>query len=220
MMTIINLKTTIRNLKTRSGNIRSEKYQYTTSSLNKLYLIKPIASYTNCDIEKNNIFTAAKNYADVGVIYCWVNNKCYVGSSINFITRLYKYYSTNSLKSSKSAIYTSLLKYGYSNFSLHILECCNKNETIKKEQYYIDTLLPEYNILKKAGSLLGFKHSDKTIKTFKNRIVSAETRNSLSAAASKTIYSNKEKSNLSISHLGKKLSLITRTKISDSAIEL
>lgn len=214
----------MRNFKTTSGNITSKKDRYaSTSSLNRLYSIKPIASYTNCDLEKNNIFTAAKNYTDIGVIYCWVNNvnnKCYVGSSTSFTMRLYKYYSVKSLKSSKSAIYTSLLKYGYSNFSLHILECCNKNETIKKEQYYIDMLLPEYNILKKAGSLLGFKHSDKTIKILKNRIVSAETRNSLSESASKRIYSDKEKSNLSISHLGKKLSLTTRTKISDSATEL
>lgn len=79
---------------------------------------------------------------------------------------------------------------------------------------------PEYNILKEAGSLLGFKNSDKTIETLRNRIVSATTRNNLWVAASKRIYSDKEKINFSNFHLGKKLSLATRTKISDSAIEL
>jgi hypothetical protein len=35
---------------------------------------------------------------------------------------------------------------------------------LKREQYYLDTLNPEYNILKTAGSLKGFKHSLKTKK--------------------------------------------------------
>ena len=82
-------------------------------------------------------------------------------------------------------------------------------------------MVPQYNILKKkAGSLLGFIHSDKTIKTLINRIVSTETRDNLSVAAAERIYSDKEKTNLSNCHLGKKLSLATRTKISDSATEL
>ena len=41
-----------------------------TNSVNKLYLIKPITSYTNCDREKINIFKTAKIYANKGVIYC------------------------------------------------------------------------------------------------------------------------------------------------------
>jgi group I intron endonuclease len=60
------------------------------------------------------------------------------------------------------SIYKAILKYGYSNFSLDILEYCEPNLLIKKEQYYIDLLKPEYNILKIAGSTLGFKHSLKT----------------------------------------------------------
>ena len=40
------------------------------------------------------------------------------------------------------------------------MEYCDKKETLLREQYYLDLLKPEYNILKKAGSPLGFKHSD------------------------------------------------------------
>lgn len=43
-------------------------------------------------------------------------------------------------------IYQSLLKHGYSNFSLEILEYCNSSECIEKETYYIKILKPEYNI--------------------------------------------------------------------------
>ena len=35
---------------------------------------------------------------------------------------------------------------------------------IKREQYYIDVLKPKYNILKLAGSSLGFKHKEETKK--------------------------------------------------------
>jgi hypothetical protein len=57
----------------------------------------------------------------------------------------------------------ALLKYGYSNFSLEILEYCDKNILRSREQYYLDKLNPEYNILKTVGSLLGYKHSEETL---------------------------------------------------------
>ena len=53
-----------------------------------------------------------------------------------------------------------MLKYSYVNFSLDILEYCDKDILLKREQYYLDLLNPEYNILKKAGSRLEYKHSE------------------------------------------------------------
>ena len=53
-----------------------------------------------------------------------------------------------------------MIKNGYSNFRLEILEYCELEILIEREQYYIETLNPEYNILKQAGSLTGFKHSE------------------------------------------------------------
>ena len=58
------------------------------------------------------------------------------------------------------AINKALLKHGYAKFSLEILEYCNSEDLLKREQYYLDTLKPEYNIVKKAGSTLGYKHSE------------------------------------------------------------
>ena len=51
---------------------------------------------------------------------------------------------------------------GILNF-LEIIEYCEKSDLIKKEQYYIDLLKPEYNILKIAGSSLGFKHTEESL---------------------------------------------------------
>lgn len=48
----------------------------------------------------------------------------------------------------------ALLKYGYSEFKLEILEFCDADVLISREQYYIDELKPEFNILKIAGSIL------------------------------------------------------------------
>lgn len=82
---------------------------------------------------KKYVFTA-KNHMSKGIIYCWVNNnnnKCYVGSSINFTARLYKYYSYKYLNFNNSIINNALLKYGYSCFSFHILEFCKKDISIK-----------------------------------------------------------------------------------------
>ena len=73
-----------------------------------------------------------------------------------------------------SRIYRALLSHGYENFNLEILEYCDKSILIEREQYYIDLIKPEYNILTKAGSSLGFKHSPETLLKFKNRKLSPE----------------------------------------------
>ena len=53
----------------------------------------------------------------------------------------------------------ALLKYGYSEFKLEILENCDAKDLVKKEQYYMDILNPEYNVLNTAYSSLGYKHT-------------------------------------------------------------
>ncbi len=80
--------------------------------------------------------------------------------------RFSTYYSLAYLKKrislGTSIIYNSLLKHGYSSFSLDILEYCEPSIVIAREQYYLDNLKPEYNILNKAGSRLGTKQSEET----------------------------------------------------------
>ena len=51
---------------------------------------------------------------------------------------------------------------------MDIIEYCSPEDLIKREQYYLQGLKPDYNILKTAGSLLGFKHSKATIKITRN----------------------------------------------------
>jgi group I intron endonuclease len=130
------------------------------------HAVVPVKIYANADKEKLQIISENKGKAGV---YRWVNlisGNSYIGSSINLSRRLTDYYSIRFLekeiKKNNSIIYRSLVKYGYSSFSFEILEYCDKSEVISREQYYLDLLKPEYNILKNAGSLLGFKHSEES----------------------------------------------------------
>ena len=66
------------------------------------------------------------------------------------------------------AINKAILKYGLYNFSLEILEYCDKASLIKREQFYLDEIKPKYNLLSIAGSNLGFKHSSLTRKIMSN----------------------------------------------------
>ena len=70
------------------------------------------------------------------------------------------YFNVNYLERNNMIISKSLIKNGYINFSLEILEYCNQDQVINREQYYLDLLRPVYNILKTAGSSFGFKHSE------------------------------------------------------------
>nr|YP_009072319.1 GIY-YIG endonuclease [Sclerotinia borealis]AHX82984.1 GIY-YIG endonuclease [Sclerotinia borealis] len=97
-------------------------------------------------------------------IYMWKNlqdGQFYIGSARDLRRRLMGYFNINQLaRTSNTYISRALLKYGYSTFSLTILEYCDLDSLIKREQHYIDTLKPEYNICRTAGSSLGRLHGE------------------------------------------------------------
>jgi len=149
---------------------------FTSSSL------EPVKVYLNPDKEKELIIRDNKDRTG---IYRWVNldsGKSYIGSSANLSTRFKQYFNYNHLSYPKRnlRIYKALLKYGYSGFRLEILEYCYLEILLEREQFYFDTLNPEYNILKVAGSPLGYRHSEAAKKLIsiasKNRKVLESTR--------------------------------------------
>ena len=50
-------------------------------------------------------------------------------------------------------IYKDVFKYGYENFDFEVLEECNKESLLEREQYYYDQILPEYNEFKPVENL-------------------------------------------------------------------
>ena len=124
----------------------------------------PAKYYPNSDICKEKILSDNKNKSG---IYMWtniINDKRYIGSAMDLSNRLKVYYSFKSmeysLQNSQSYRYNAILKYGHVNFSLTILEYCSPDKCLEREDYYLCSLPHKYNILLKAGSRSGSKHSD------------------------------------------------------------
>jgi group I intron endonuclease len=108
------------------------------------------------------------NKSRSGVIYKitnLVNGHFYIGSSQNFIKRYYTHINHIRIgKSSCTVLIRAVTKYGENNFKLEIIEECGSKDLLIREQYYLDTLLPEYNVAKIAGSNTGIKRSKKVKK--------------------------------------------------------
>jgi len=66
---------------------------------------------------------------------------------------LLEYFNVNRfLKQESMPIHIALLKYGYTNFSLTILEICDKDSIMSREKPFFDLDFPEDTILKTPGS--------------------------------------------------------------------
>lgn len=119
--------------------------------------IAGIKTYDNTDTQRLEILKENKEKSGVYLWYNKVNRKKYACYSVNLHKRFIEYFNTNNLLTySNMNVCDALLKYGYSNFSLFIIEyCCEApNNCLIREQYYLDTLLPEYNFLQKVNSSL------------------------------------------------------------------
>ena len=159
-------------------------------SNNDLYCLTfiPVVTYNDALSNKRNAIIDNEGKAGV---YRWtqlVSNKSYVGSSVNLGRRLRNYYNPtyiSHITRKKMIINKALLKHGYSKFKLEILEYCNAKEVAKREQFYMNALDLEYNVLKTAYSSLGYKHTkdslvkiNKTLaKLNKNKSISVKVTN-------------------------------------------
>jgi group I intron endonuclease len=128
--------------------------------------------------------------------------RLYVGSSVNVSRREYQHFLTlrNGTHFNKF-LQRAFDKYGESDFEFILL---GRNETIElldDEQFWIDKLRPEFNILPTAGSPKGYVFTEEHRKNIsiaaRNRkikphppIPSLETRAAISAANTKTVCNN------------------------------
>lgn len=86
----------------------------------------------------------------VSGIYCIVNiknSKRYIGSSKNIRQRLWSHRAElRHNKHENAHLQSAWNKYGEHNFDYYILENCGESLLLEREQWYINTLKPEYNI--------------------------------------------------------------------------
>lgn len=98
-----------------------------------------------------------------------VNEKCYIGSAVNFKQRWMDHKKLlNKNKHHSKHLQNTWNKYSKDNFKFEILLTCEKEELLDYEQLHFDELKPEYNICKIAGSSLGIKHTEETLKKLRN----------------------------------------------------
>jgi len=92
-----------------------------------------------------------------------INQKCYIGSAVDLNHRRLDHLCLLRNNRHHSIHFQRAFnKYGENSFLWFKLEDSKKSELIKKEQYYMDILNPEYNICKIANSSIGVKRSKET----------------------------------------------------------
>jgi group I intron endonuclease len=140
-----------------TNGLYTSKHTYSTLSYNPLKTDdnNHVKFYDNAFDMKKNILNENKGKSGIYMLTNKITKKIYIGQSSNL--------SNSYIKSKANLIICrTLVEYGYSNFSLTILEYCDKFELLTREQFYINKLNPEYNILKIAGNSPNSKDSEYT----------------------------------------------------------
>jgi len=97
-----------------------------------------LVTYSNAAADKSRVLTENKKKS--GMWKNLINGKLYIGSSEKLARRFGEYFNTNYLlKNNSMYICNSLLKHGYLNFSLTILEYCEPNKCLEREKHYWET---------------------------------------------------------------------------------
>jgi group I intron endonuclease len=104
-------------------------------------------------------------------IYCIKSNlsdKVYIGSAVNLGRRFRQHHhELIHGKHTNPKLQNAYNKYGANNIEFSLVELCNEDKLIEREQFYIDSfncVENGYNINPVAGSQLGFKFSDEAKK--------------------------------------------------------
>ena len=148
------------------------------------------------------------------------NGHIYIGSAVD-ISHRWRFHRShlNNNKHHSGHLQNAWNKYGKHNFDFVIIEECKKSVLIKREQFYIDTLDPEYNIARVAGNCLGVKHTEETKRKVslagKGRVFSDEHRKNLSIAMKKYVKTEEHSANISKGKTGKKASNETKRKMAE-----
>jgi group I intron endonuclease len=156
-----------------------------------------------------------KSKSGIYGFFCKTNNKLYLGSSINLSSRFNNH--INGVQSN-ILLQRAINKYNLQDFVFIVFEYCESDKLVSREQFYLDFLKPEYNILLVAGSLLGYRHTEEALakisETSKGKLHSLETKSLMSEVHKGKQFSLEHRTKISVAKKDKKFSLEHRTKIS------
>lgn len=124
-----------------------------------------------------------------------ISGKCYIGSAVNLRKRWRNHLSNLRKGQHRNRhLQNAFNKYGQVAFIFSVLEYAEREVLVEREQYFFDTLRPEYNIASIAGSsMLGRRHTAESRKKMSQarrgegnpnygKSLSKETRRKLSEA--------------------------------------
>lgn len=102
----------------------------------------------------------------MGYIYCitnLINNKKYIGKTLNSITDRFKEHCQDSTRRCEEnrPLYRAMNKYGKENFKIELVDTCEENELSEKEIYYIriyNTFKFGYNATKGGDGKILYDH--------------------------------------------------------------
>ena len=192
----------------KSGYVTGKRYFSTSSRINttinskiltdfiKEKNLKPVYVYEDLQKESTRkiILEETKGLSGIYLIFNKVTKDYYIGSAST--NRLHIRFSNHLINLTGSKILKNAVrKYKLSEFAFLVLELFpeivnkeNNKELLEVEDFYLKSLLPNYNILTEAGSSFGYKHTEMTrIKMKAN--YSEERRNSIGNLNKKKFFS-------------------------------
>src|SRR2546423_2065187 len=130
--------------------------------------LNPIYIYENLHLNetRKTILKDTKNLSGIYLIFNKTTGDYYIGSAST--DRFYARFSNHLLYFKGSKILKhAVKKYNLYNFTFLILELFtevvnkeNNKKLLDMEDFYLKSLLPNYNILTEAGSSFGYKHTE------------------------------------------------------------
>lgn len=170
--------------------------------------LKPVYLYEDLHLDdtKKRMLKDTNNLSGIYLIFNKVTGDYYIGSAST--NRFYSRFSNHLiyLRGSK-VLKNAVKKYKLSNFSFLILEIFpeivnkeNNKKLLDLEDFYLKSLLPNYNILTEAGSSFGYKHTE------------------LDRIKMKTNYSIERREKIGNLNKGKNLSEETKEKLRQKAL--
>lgn len=132
--------------------------------------LKPVFIYDNIDKDsvRKDITKETKGLSGIYMILNKETLSYYIGSAST--GRIYSRFTSHlTYFTGSKMVKHSVKKYGLHNFVFIILELFpyivnkeNNKELLNLEDFYLKSLLPDYNILTEAGSSFGYKHTEIT----------------------------------------------------------
>jgi hypothetical protein len=149
-------------------NYSTGKYNNVVLEFLKVKKLKPVFQYEDLHLEDNRkmIQTDTNDLSGIYLILNKITKDYYIGSAAT--GKIYSRFSNHLINRTGSKIVKlAVSKYGIKNFAFlvlelfpHVVNKVNNKDLLNLEDFYLKTLLPNYNILTEAGNTFGYKHTE------------------------------------------------------------